>query len=240
MMNEFTEGPMTLAEMRKIISLLENPPEALMIRRALRFYEVPKDLEYKWGIYNGTESDHVHKILDHFDCPQDKYELEQMLKLVAGKERVLEIGSSFGGTLKRMAAVMKKGSQLVSVDNPVDATPKFLNPLASLKETCRQISILGGNVELFTGDSHNKALIEAVRKFAPFDFGFIDGDHTYEGVKLDWENYSPMCKIVALHDIVGPVEGCHRFWDELKATTNYRTEEFIGGMKFGIGVVYRE
>jgi predicted O-methyltransferase YrrM len=37
------------------------------------------------------------------------------------------------------------------------------------------------------------------------DFLFIDGDHTYQGVKQDFQMYSPLVKkggIVAFHDIV--------------------------------------
>jgi hypothetical protein len=76
---------------------------------------------------------------------------------------------------------------------------------------------------------------------APFDFGFIDGDHSYEGVKADWENYGPMCKIVGFHDIAGQVAGCVRFWNELKASVKYRIEEFLAPeTHMGIGIVYRE
>lgn len=236
MTSEFTGGPLTLDEMIKIISLMENPPEAEFIRKALRFYEVPKHLkEFKWG--NNAE---LMKMLTHFDNPQSEWELSKMLDIVRGKTKVLEIGSSFGGTLKRIASVMTKGSLLVSVDLPVDDTPKFLNPQETLKENCRKIGLLGGHVELFMGNSHSKQVIDAVRTYAPFDFCFIDGDHSYQGVKEDFENYAPMCKIVALHDIAGPIEGCHQFWNEIK--DKYKTEEFISGEKpvFGIGIVYRE
>lgn len=239
--NEFTNGPLTIQEVIKIISLLENPPEADMVRKALRFYAVPERLldhnAYTWG-----ENKAGMEVLFHYESPQDKTELAWLLEHVRGKRSLLEIGSSFGGTLRRMASVMPKGSRIVSVDLPIDSTPQFLNPLASLKDTCRQIGLLGAQVELFVGNSHNPEVIEAVRKYGPFEFAFIDGDHSYDGVKQDWENYGPMCKVVAFHDVHGPVRGCATFWHELKATKAYRTEESVGPgvRKFGIGIVYRD
>ena len=238
--DEFTRGPLTLDEAMKIVSLLENPPEAAMVRKALRFYEIPKALnpkDYKWGRNN-----ELMEMLEHYSCPQNPDELAWMLERIKGARSLLEVGSSFGGTLKRMAAVMTKGSRIVSVDLACDSTPSFLNPLDSLKDTCRKIGLMGGNVELFIGNSHAPETVEAVRKYGPYDFGFIDGDHSYDGVKQDWEDYGPMCKVVGFHDIAGPVEGCARFWNELKASGRYRTEECIDddARKFGIGIVYRE
>ena len=37
----------------------------------------------------------------------------------------------------------------------------------------------------------------------PYDFIFIDGDHRYEPVKVDWENYAPLGGVVAFHDSLG-------------------------------------
>jgi predicted O-methyltransferase YrrM len=88
----------------------------------------------------------------------------------------------------------------------------------------------------------------------PVDFLFIDGDHSYAGVKADFELYAPLVRkggIIALHDIVadhrtrfGRDTGCyagevHQFWSELKST--HQVEELIDDPAqdgFGIGVVH--
>lgn len=177
----------------------------------------------------------------HYECPQDKGELKQMLALVKGKTSLLEIGSNFGGTFYRMAEVMAPKSLMVSVDWPVDHTPKVLEPVETLKMNCRRIGEMGHHVELFIGDSHANSTIQMVEEFAPFEFVFIDGDHSYEGVKADWENYGPMGKMVGFHDIAGPVEGCVKFWNELKASGEFKTDEFINPQAgMGIGIVYKE
>jgi len=49
---------------------------------------------------------------------------------------------------------------------------------------------------------------------------FPDGDHSYEGVKRDFEMYSPLVRpggIIAFHDTVF-MDGVRRFWAELKAS----------------------
>jgi predicted O-methyltransferase YrrM len=74
----------------------------------------------------------------------------------------------------------------------------------------------------------------------PVDFLFIDGDHTYAGVKQDFEMYSPLVRkggLVAFHDIVlhPPKLDCHvdEFWNELKRTRP--AEEFIENPRQGWG-----
>lgn len=56
------------------------------------------------------------------------------------------------------------------------------------------------------------------------DFLFIDGDHTYSGIKRDFQDYSPYVRhggVIAFHDIVfNPANSSDfevwRFWRELK------------------------
>ena len=80
----------------------------------------------------------------------------------------------------------------------------------------------------------------------PVDFAFIDGDHTYDGVKADFLYYAPLVRsggLIAFHDILPrtdvPEIQVDRFWGELR--DSYETSEIIGpegsGRRIGIGLL---
>jgi len=61
------------------------------------------------------------------------------------------------------------------------------------------------NIIRFTLDSSNPGdNYKIIEELGPYDLIFIDGNHTYEGVKRDFEIYSPLLNlggIIAFHDI---------------------------------------
>ncbi len=161
--------------------------------------------------------------------------------------RSLEIGTNYGGTLLLLCSLSAPDAQIISIDLPSGrfggGYPKRKIPLF------RQFPKSGQQLHLIRGDSHllaTKARAERVLKNQPLDYLFLDGDHTYEGVRQDFEMYSPLVRsggIIAFHDIAkhAPDSGCDvdKFWNEIK--THYRHQEFIENPKqgwAGIGILF--
>ena len=179
---------------------------------------------------------------------QVRSELLALLEAVCALRptRVLEIGTARGGTLFLFTRVAADNATLISVDLP---DGPFGGGYSKSKQLLyRSFALPGQALHLLRADSHAAATLEAVTarlRGAPLDFLFIDADHTYEGVKRDFEMYAPLVRpggLIAFHDIVqSPAEAAHqvaRFWDEVKL--RHRHEELVedsGQGQMGIGLL---
>lgn len=103
------------------------------------------------------------------------------------------------------------------------------------------------NYRFVFGDSHKEVTRDTIQGLvSEVDFLFIDGDHSYEGVKKDFEMYSHLVKpggLIGFHDIVDTElirragHGVHTFWRELQGK---KTEFCVNGDWGGIGILETE
>jgi len=100
--------------------------------------------------------------------------------------------------------------------------------------------------EEFIGDSHTEEAFNFAKRFM-FDLIFIDGDHTYEGVKKDIEMYLGLLNVgglVLFHDTLFDRRslGVKRAFEELKADENFKfINEYVSKTKrkLGLGLLQR-
>jgi cephalosporin hydroxylase len=145
----------------------------------------------------------------------------------AGRRRrprtVLEIGSLKGGTLWAWCRIANPAATIISVDLPGGAFGGGY--LDTETPRLRGYAGRGQTLHLVRGDSHHPDTLRQVTQLLdgrPVDLLFIDGDHTFDGVRSDYDMYGPLTApdaIVAFHDIVEhpkhPSGEVHRLWDQL-------------------------
>lgn len=161
---------------------------------------------------------------------QDKFELYHML-LTVGElkpKKILEIGVHTGYNLENFAKAFP-GADLYGIESETQ-------------------HLVFKDFTLIEGDSTDPEIIEKAAAAGPFDFIFIDGDHVYETVKADWENYSKLVRpggAVGFHDTsrmgeswMSKVE-VRKFLEELWASNTHKCVEFWNGRNNpGIAIVY--
>jgi predicted O-methyltransferase YrrM len=161
---------------------------------------------------------------------------------------VLEIGTARGGTLFLLAEVARDDALLVSIDTPEGGYSFGGRP--EYKRRARLYRALGRDgqrIAYIAGDSHRDETLRKVLdvlRGKPLDLLFIDGDHSREGVELDFEMYSPLVHsggVVAFHDIVpGPPEavgGVPSFWRDIRTSESIEIVADWQQRSFGIGVL---
>lgn len=223
-----------------------------LVRRAYAAFSQAKFLaETAW--YNGSYSpeDAVEHVFswDSVRPWQAPAELLELAKIIQAQRprTIVEIGSARGGTLFVWCQMADPQATIVSIDLPdgefgggygADRLP-LMHKFKQSRQTLRLLRV----------DSHSSETlcrVERILKNTKIQFLFIDGDHSYDGVRQDFEMYRSLVAtggIIGLHDIVeapaatsGEVS---QFWNEVKHRFRYReivADPALAG--YGIGLLF--
>lgn len=128
-------------------------------------------------------------------------ERECLTRHAAGKRRLVEIGCWHGFTTRRLRAAMAADGVLLAVDPYPAGRLGFSAPRIIARSGVARVS--NGRVDWVRCTGAEAARAYATGGGEPVDFVFIDADHSYEGLRGDWDGWSTLVSrggVVALHD----------------------------------------
>lgn len=175
----------------------------------------------------------LKQIISESNPSQSHTEMMGLLERIKKRDiaTVLEIGVHRGGSF-RVWQRMLRPELIIGLDNSWSGIQDIVDEIKDVEQAYILVPVL-------SQDQTTVKRVETLLKGRTIDFMFIDGDHTYEGVKADWDLYSPMLSgnaVVGFHDIMITDRediGVHRLWAELKQL--YNTYEFYCPEEQGTG-----
>lgn len=184
------------------------------------------------------------------DCPvphlQNSCEFNEFIDTVYKVKKpkyVLEIGSFYGATLWAFLKYNENLKFLASIDLSIPKSDSRYEDM--VKSKMLWPSWIPKNV-LFKAIEGNSTLKDTYAKIASikFDMIFIDGDHSFEGVKSDFNIYRQFLAkdgIIVIHDSVG-YDSVANFVKTLESNNAYTVKTFSDtknkcGTAWGFSVV---
>ena len=160
-----------------------------------------------------------------------KEEIITFLKLLIKQHPkvIFECGTASGGNLFLLTRFSDKDSLIISVDLPGGefggGYPSWKIPLYKSFTSYNQ------KIILIRDDSHKISTLDSLKEVLnnrKIDVAYIDGDHTYSGVKKDFELYRSLIKpggLMIFHDII-PHSNKNvevpKFWQEIHKEYDFK------------------
>jgi predicted O-methyltransferase YrrM len=175
---------------------------------------------------------------------QKPLELFAYLRLLRARRPtcILEVGTLWGGTFYAHCAVAEANGHMIAIDSfPRDNAAWMTARFRRLTRPRQELNCLWG-------DSHDDGVATRVAdglRGRKLDVLFLDGDHSVDGVRRDYDTYSPFVRrggVIALHDIdAGAPSGVPSLWNELRK--RHDSLEFVDRINppqgLGIGVLIK-
>ena len=161
-------------------------------------------------LHEFPESLHSHtgEGLRHWQYPN---QFSKYLAELSGRriETYLEIGVRHGGTFVITV-------EYLSRFHPVrEAIAVDLQRAPALLQYAQERPA----VSVIEADSQTEEFRAFVRDHAPFDLALIDGDHSEEGCRRDFETVADHARVIVFHDIVShPVPGVGAVWRQVRSS----------------------
>lgn len=164
---------------------------------------------------------------------QRAIELVQAIELTAALEPeiIVEIGCDRGGTLYAWRQIC---DEVYGITLPV-------NDWAGGGQEGYRLAT--HDADVFLGDSHDSVSLDWLRTCLAgrsVDMLHIDGDHSYEGVKSDYEMYSPLVRsggLVLIHDVLNDRDvrvDVPQFWAEIGTRGRIIAQQTGNPLGFGV------
>ena len=227
---------LSLVQAEAIRGLIQGVPEAARTQEQQEWTSALAD--FGWLTDGPADIDClVTRALEQIIAIQNPYELREYLRLVQARRPkvVVEIGTARGGMLYCFCQLAAPDARIISIDLP--GAPNCGGQTDAERNYYASFVAPGQQIKFIPANSHFHATREALQTLLggqQADVLFIDGDHSYGGVKIDFDMYAGFAAadgLLTLHDIClrpehwGAGNDVGLFWDEIKP--DYETQEII-------------
>lgn len=178
-----------------------------------------------------------------FECGIDWVQTHEVLINLAKEiqpQRYGEIGSHVGCSMSYVA-LSCPNTELFSYDYPNAGWGGQSGTEGFLKKAMERFA--NGRSHLNFGNSQSNEIKNKIKENAPYDLFMIDGDHSSEGCKIDFETVLPNMAtggVIVIDDLIHH-RNLETLFDEIIEKFNFKSEKFMetqSSLTRGVGVIY--